>query len=92
MPWLMTSMHPFIRAPYSPEHLEELRERVVISAGTVSVLVLLCFCFAKDLVVILESPVASEGVRFLALAPGEYFFTTVKVAGPHTSPPLFTST
>jgi len=63
------------------EHLDELRERVVVSAGAVSVLVLLCFCFAKDLVVFLEQPVASEGVRFLALAPGEYFFTTVKVAG-----------
>ena len=34
------------------------------------------FLYAKDLVKILESPVASQGVRFLALSPGEYFFTT----------------
>jgi sec-independent protein translocase protein TatC len=63
------------------DHLEELRERAAVSAGAVGLLVLTSFCFAKDLVLFLERPVADQGVRFLQLAPGEYFFTTVKVAG-----------
>ena len=63
------------------EHLEELRDRALVSAGACTAAILLCFCFAKDLVIFLEAPVASEGVRFLQLGPGEYFFTTVKVAG-----------
>jgi|TARA_B110000977_G_scaffold107412_1_gene139846 hypothetical protein len=63
------------------EHLEELRDRALISAGACTAAILLCFCFAKDLVIFLEAPVAEEGVRFLQLGPGEYFFTTVKVAG-----------
>lgn len=63
------------------EHLEELRDRALISAGACTAMILLCFCFAKDLVIFLEAPVAEEGVRFLQLGPGEYFFTTVKVAG-----------
>eukprot|EP00963_Diacronema_lutheri_P002577 scaffold177_cov334-Pavlova_lutheri.AAC.80 len=63
------------------EHLEELRERVLVSAAAVSVAILSCFLFSKDLVVFLEDPVAQQGVRFLQLSPGEYFFTTFKVAG-----------
>jgi len=63
------------------EHLEELRERALVSAVAVGALILVCFCFAKDLTIFLEEPVASQGVRFLQLGPGEYFFTTVKVAG-----------
>jgi len=63
------------------DHLEELRERAAVSAAACGALVLVSFCFSKDLVLILEQPVASQGVRFLQLAPGEYFFTTVKVAG-----------
>jgi sec-independent protein translocase protein TatC len=63
------------------EHLEELRERALISAAAVGALILVCFCFAKDLTIFLEEPVKSQGVRFLQLGPGEYFFTTVKVAG-----------
>jgi len=63
------------------EHLEELRDRALVSSGAVAACILLCFCFAKDLVIFLEKPVSDMGVRFLQLGPGEYFFTTVKVAG-----------
>eukprot|EP00475_Leptophrys_vorax_P035591 TRINITY_DN58817_c0_g1_i1.p1 TRINITY_DN58817_c0_g1~~TRINITY_DN58817_c0_g1_i1.p1 ORF type:complete len:385 (+),score=2.79 TRINITY_DN58817_c0_g1_i1:66-1157(+) len=63
------------------DHLEELRERVLVSVGAVGAAILLCFFFAKDLVVFLEAPVYAQGVRFLQLSPGEYFFTTLKVAG-----------
>merc|ERR1711924_391529 len=63
------------------DHLEELRERIAVSGGAVGALMLLCFGFAKDIVKILEAPVTPQGVKFLQLSPGEYFFTTLKVAG-----------
>ena len=63
------------------EHLDELRDRALVSSGAVAAGILLCFYFAKDLVIFLEKPVSDMGVRFLQLGPGEYFFTTVKVAG-----------
>lgn len=49
--------------------------------GALAALVAICVCFAfsKDLVVFLEAPVATKGVRFLQLSPGEFFFTTFKV-------------
>lgn len=63
------------------DHLEELRERVLVSVGAVGAAIMLCFVYSKDLVVFLEAPVYANGVRFLQLSPGEYFFTTLKVAG-----------
>ncbi|CAD7697236.1 unnamed protein product [Ostreobium quekettii] len=63
------------------DHLEELRERVLVATIACGVAVLTCFVFSKDLVVFLEAPVAAQGVRFLQLSPGEFFFTTFKVAG-----------
>lgn len=63
------------------DHLEELRERVLVGGLAALVAILVCFCFSKDLVVFLEAPVATKGVRFLQLSPGEFFFTTFKVAG-----------
>ena len=61
------------------DHLEELRDRLLVSVIAVGIAIVGCFCFAKDLIVLLEKPVYSLGVRFLALSPGEYFFTTLKV-------------
>lgn len=63
------------------DHLNELRDRILVSVAVVGVAILGCFAFAKDLVVFLEAPVYSQGVRFLQLSPGEYFFTTIKVSG-----------
>ncbi|KAJ7943072.1 sec-independent protein translocase protein TATC, chloroplastic [Quillaja saponaria] len=63
------------------DHLEELRQRIFISVTAVGATILGCFAFSKDLVMILEAPVKSQGVRFLQLAPGEFFFTTLKVSG-----------
>lgn len=62
------------------DHLEELRERVLISVAFVGAAILLCFTFSKELVQFLEAPVYAQGVRFLQLSPGEYFFTTLKVS------------
>ncbi|CAL6298473.1 unnamed protein product [Bathycoccus prasinos] len=56
------------------EHLEELRDRALISSGAVAAGILLCFCFAKDLSAI-------WAFDFCNSVRGEYFFTTVKVAG-----------
>jgi len=63
------------------DHLEELRERTLVAAAACAGCILGCFGFSKQLVIFLESPTLETGVRFLQLGPGEYFFTTVKVAG-----------
>ncbi|KAF5188331.1 Sec-independent protein translocase protein tatc [Thalictrum thalictroides] len=63
------------------DHLEELRSRLFVSVLAVGGAMLGCFAFSKELIMILEAPVKTQGVRFLQLAPGEFFFTTVKVSG-----------
>lgn len=63
------------------DHLEELRERLFISVLAVSAAIVGCFVYSKELIMLLEAPVSSQGVRFLQLAPGEFFFTTIKVSG-----------
>ncbi|KAI4299766.1 hypothetical protein L6164_033193 [Bauhinia variegata] len=63
------------------DHLEELRQRIFVSVLGVGAAILGCFAVSKDLIMILEAPVKSQGVRFLQLAPGEFFFTTLKVSG-----------
>jgi sec-independent protein translocase protein TatC len=65
------------------DHLEELRERVLVAGLACASAILTCFCFSKELVVFLEAPVADAGVRFLQLSPGEFFFTTLKVRHHH---------
>lgn len=62
------------------DHLEELRERALLGVSLVGLGMLGCFCFSKELVLFLEAPVAANGVRFLQLSPGEFFFTTLKVS------------
>ncbi|PSR84961.1 Sec-independent protein translocase protein like [Actinidia chinensis var. chinensis] len=63
------------------DHLEELRQRIFVSVLAVGATILGCFAFSKELVLVLEAPVKEQGVRFLQLAPGEFFFTTLKVSG-----------
>ncbi|GMI99731.1 ALBINO AND PALE GREEN 2, TWIN-ARGININE TRANSLOCATION C, unfertilized embryo sac 3 [Hibiscus trionum] len=63
------------------DHLEELRQRLFVSVLAVGAAILGCFAFSKELIVFLEAPVKAQGVRFLQLAPGEFFFTTLKVSG-----------
>lgn len=65
------------------DHLEELRQRIFVSVLAVGAAMLGCFAFSKELIMVLEAPVKTQGVRFLQLAPGEFFFTTLKV---HTFP------
>ncbi|KDP35000.1 hypothetical protein JCGZ_09288 [Jatropha curcas] len=63
------------------DHLEELRQRIFVSVLAVGGAILGCFAFSKELIMLLEAPVKVQGVRFLQLAPGEFFFTTLKVSG-----------
>jgi sec-independent protein translocase protein TatC len=61
------------------EHLEELRQRIFYAIIAVALGAAACFVYAKPIVQILEIP--AMGIKFLQLAPGEYFFVSVKVAG-----------
>ena len=61
------------------DHLEELRRRVLRSLLAVVAAAALCLVFVKPLVKLLEVPAA--GIRFLQLAPGEFLFVSLKVAG-----------
>jgi sec-independent protein translocase protein TatC len=61
------------------DHLEELRRRIL--RGLVALLAgaAVCLAFVKPLVRLLEMP--ADGIRFLQLAPGEFLFVSLKVAG-----------
>jgi sec-independent protein translocase protein TatC len=61
------------------DHLEELRQRIFYAIIAVAIGAAGCFVYAKPIVQILEIP--AIGIKFLQLAPGEYFFVSVKVAG-----------
>ncbi|ERN41845.1 Twin arginine targeting (Tat) protein translocase TatC [Rubidibacter lacunae KORDI 51-2] len=61
------------------DHLEELRQRIFYSLIAVAVGAIGCFIGVRPIVQALEIP--ARGVKFLQLAPGEYFFVSIKVAG-----------
>lgn len=61
------------------DHLEELRWRIFYALIAVVVGMIGCFVFVKPIVQLLEVPAGS--VKFLQLAPGEFFFVSLKVAG-----------
>nr|YP_010197804.1 Sec-independent protein translocase component TatC [Gracilaria isabellana]UAD86220.1 Sec-independent protein translocase component TatC [Gracilaria isabellana] len=60
------------------EHLEELRERIFIASIMFCVITIACFAYMKNIAYILQQP--AIGIKFLQLAPGEYLFTSIKVA------------
>lgn len=61
------------------EHLEELRQRIFYALIAVVLGVIGCFIAVRPIVQLLEVP--AQGAKFLQLAPGEYFFVSLKVAG-----------
>ncbi|MGF1494288.1 MAG: twin-arginine translocase subunit TatC [Microcoleaceae cyanobacterium] len=61
------------------DHLEELRRRIFFSLIAVVVSAIACFTVVNSIVQLLELP--AQGVKFLQLAPGEYFFVSLQVAG-----------
>lgn len=60
------------------EHLEELRFRIFYALIAVVIGIVGCFFKVNVIVKVLERP--AQGVKFLQLAPGEYFFVSLKVA------------
>jgi sec-independent protein translocase protein TatC len=61
------------------DHLEELRQRLFAILIAVGIGIIICFLFVKPIVQWLEIP--AQGVKFLQLAPGEFFFVSLQVAG-----------
>nr|UAD88855.1 Sec-independent protein translocase component TatC [Gracilariopsis chorda] len=60
------------------EHLEELRQRIFSAFIIFIIISTICFIYMKHISYILQQP--AVGIKFLQLAPGEYFFTSIKVA------------
>ena len=60
------------------EHLAELRERFLIICFIFSISTLICLIYTKNITYILQEP--AIGIRFLQLAPGEYFFVSIKIS------------
>jgi sec-independent protein translocase protein TatC len=61
------------------DHLEELRRRLLRSLLALLIAAAACLLAVKPLVRLLEVP--ASGIRFLQLAPGEFLFVSLKVAG-----------
>lgn len=61
------------------EHLEELRRRILRSLVVLLMAAAAALLVVRPLVRLLEQPAA--GIRFLQLAPGEFLFVSLKVAG-----------
>lgn len=61
------------------DHLEELRWRIFYSLIAVFIAIIGCFFFVNPIVELLEKP--AQAIKFIQLAPGEYFFVSLKVAG-----------
>lgn len=63
------------------DHLDEARERAILSFVAIGLAIAVCFSWSKELIIVLEAPVAEQGVKFLQLSPGEFFFTSFKASG-----------
>ena len=61
------------------DHLEELRGRVIKILLAIIIGAFISLIFVRPIVRILEEPAGS--IRFLQLAPGEFLFVSIKVAG-----------
>ncbi|NER06531.1 MAG: twin-arginine translocase subunit TatC, partial [Okeania sp. SIO3C4] len=61
------------------EHLEELRLRIFYGLIAAVVGIVGCFFAVRPIVALLEVP--AQGVKFLQIAPGEFFWVSFKVAG-----------
>ena len=61
------------------DHLEELRQRILNSLYSVLICIFFSFLAIKPLIFFLEIP--ARDIRLLQLAPGEFLFVAIKVAG-----------
>ena len=60
------------------EHYDEMRQRLFLCLNSFVFATFIGLNFIKQIVTLLQAP--ALGVKFLQLAPGEFFFTSVKVA------------
>ena len=60
------------------EHIEEFSQRLFFCLILLLFAVILCFVEVKDIVRVFQAP--AIGVKFLQFSPGEYFFSSVKIA------------
>nr|QCI08899.1 Sec-independent protein translocase component TatC [Wrangelia sp.] len=60
------------------EHLIELRSRILISLIIFFIITVVCLINIKYITYILQEP--AKGIKFLQLAPGEYFFVSIKMS------------
>ena len=60
------------------EHVEEFRQRLIQYFGLALIAISGLFVQITSIVRFLEYPV--QGIKFIQLSPGEYFFSTVKIA------------
>ena len=61
-----------------PEHVEELRQRILFLFITILLLTIVSFLEVKTIVKFLEYPI--NNVKFFQISPGEYFISTVKIS------------
>jgi len=60
------------------EHIEELRHRTIKAVIFLFIATSMSFAYVKDIAYLLKEP--ALGVKFLQLAPGEYFFSSIKIS------------
>jgi len=61
------------------DHLEELRQRILNSIYAILISIFFSFLIIKPLISFLEIPAGD--IHLLQLAPGEFLFVAIKVAG-----------
>ena len=61
------------------DHLEELRQRILNSICSILISIIFSFLIIKPLIAFLEIPAGD--IHLLQLAPGEFLFVAIKVAG-----------
>lgn len=60
-------------------HLNELRNKIIISIFTLCITTLIGFSYSREIVRLLTT-IAPSGTTFLQIRPGEFFFTSFRVA------------
>ena len=60
------------------EHIEELRNRTIKVIVFFIITTSVSFSYVKDISFLLKQP--AIGIKFLQLAPGEYFFSSIKIS------------
>jgi len=61
-------------------HIDELRERILISIINIFLSFCICLSISKDLLIAFEINGLKNNYSFLQLNPGEFFFTSLEIA------------